>query len=689
MDEKIWLKKLRRSGFLSYMTEDNMEETMALRELVWNEINNKRWFAPSTREDFENALKDGFALVCTVDGQIIASLQCLLKNTDYSHDRYDSKEMQLKCADYSDTFVHPDYRGNGLQNIMEEKMEELCRKAGKTILLGTVDSDNYYSYHNFLKMGYHEAARLIKYGGFERVLMEKKLNESGLRLCQEERAMNMIEVFDESTGNVVGKVPCYDGKEIADMVDTAFASQPRWEKVPLFERGQILYKFCALMEEHSDEVAAVMANEMGKHISQAKEEIINAAEVGRANIEVGKHLYGQVLCDNSAGYENHLIFVRREALGVIAGIIPFNYPVDLTIQKMVPALLMGNAFICKASSNAPCCVKMVIDLAHEAGIPKEVLHFMTSGRDDCTENLLMNKKVACIAMTGGNQAGTEMMRAAAPTIKKVVLELGGNDPFIITEEAARDPELVVTAVEALAWGRILENNGQVCAAPKRVIVHKSVKDIFVKCLITFIGGLKQGSVTDPDVQLTRLVSEKAAKTVEQQIQHTVEQGAKIICGGGRRGCVVDVTVLDDVTRDMDIAKDLEIFGPVIPILTFDTDEEAIEIANQTKYGLSASVITKDLKKAFYFTENIKASAVYVNGSSALRHNDQPFGGYKSTGIGNEGAGYSCAEFSQLKTYGLCDVSPTQSLCEADVNDSSDMSKRAAEIKKLAEEMIGK
>lgn len=175
MNEKIWLKKMQTEGCLCYMTEENLEETMYLRELVRNGVSNKRWFAASGRKDFEDVLKYGFALVCIVEGQIIASLQCLLEHTDYAHDRYDSDEMRSKCADYSDTFVHPAYRGNGLQNIMEEKMEVLCRKAGKTILLGTVDPDNHYSYENFRRMGYQEAARLMKYGGLERILMEKKI----------------------------------------------------------------------------------------------------------------------------------------------------------------------------------------------------------------------------------------------------------------------------------------------------------------------------------------------------------------------------------------------------------------------------------------------------------------------------------------------------------------------------------
>lgn len=503
--------------------------------------------------------------------------------------------------------------------------------------------------------------------------------------------MRMMEVKDESNGKVVGAVPHYDGKELAAMVDVAFAAQPRWEKVPLFERGQVLYKFCDLVDRNRDKIAGFMANEMGKHISQARAETTYAAEIGRNNIERGKHLYGEVLCDSSEGYENHVLFVRHEALGVVVGVIPFNYPVELTIQKLVPALLMGNAFIVKASTSAPCCVKALVDLAHEAGIPRDVLHFVTASRQDCTDHLLTNKKVACIALTGSNEAGTEIMHDAAPTIKKVVLELGGNDPMIVTEEVADDPEQLVKAVEALGWGRIIENNGQVCASPKRTIVHRRAKAPFVKCLIKFVEGLKRGHATDPSAVTTRLVTAKAAERVEAQVKHTVAQGAKIIFGGKRDGCYFDVTILDDVTKDMDIAKDMEVFGPVVPIIAFDTDEEAVEIANQSKYGLSASVITKDLKKAFYFTEHVESSAVHVNGSSALRHNDQPFGGCKSTGIGVEGAGYSCAEFSRLKTYSFCDVSPKQRMFkhEDGMGDFLDFDKYTAEVRKLARELTKK
>jgi acyl-CoA reductase-like NAD-dependent aldehyde dehydrogenase len=501
----------------------------------------------------------------------------------------------------------------------------------------------------------------------------------------------MMNVVDESNGKLVGSVPYYTGEEIAGMVDIAYAAQPRWERVPLFERGQILYKFCDLIDQNRDQIASFMSNEMGKPIMQARAETTYGAEIGRANIEVGKHLYGEVLCDSSEGYENHVVMVRHEALGIVVGVIPFNYPVELTLQKLVPALLMGNAMIVKASTAAPCSVKKLIDLAYEAGVPKEVLHFVTASREDCTNHLLTNKKVACLAMTGSNEAGTEMMRAAAPTIKKVVLELGGNDPLIVTEEVADDPKQIVKAIECLGWGRIIENNGQVCASPKRTIVHKRVHDVFVECLIKFVEGLKRGHASDPAAELTRLVSTKAAERVEEQVQHTVRQGAKIIYGGKHNGPSMDVTILDNVTKDMDIAKDMEVFGPIVPIITFETDEEAVEIANQSKYGLSASVITGNLKKSFYYTENIESSAVWVNGSSALRHNDQPFGGCKGTGIGNEGAGYSCAEFTRLKTYGFCDVSPKEHLFkhEDGMGDFLAFDRYTSEVKKLAEKLTMK
>ena len=175
MREQIWLKRNQKYGELCYMTEDLLEETLALRNYVRDRMENRQWFAPSGKDDFEAVLRDGFALVCLVDGKVVASLQCLLENVEYGHDLYQDEEEVRDCADYSDVFVDPDYRGNGLQNLMEKRMEGLCLKAKKKILLGTVDPDNSYSYNNFIKSNYHPVARLKKYGGLDRLLMKKVL----------------------------------------------------------------------------------------------------------------------------------------------------------------------------------------------------------------------------------------------------------------------------------------------------------------------------------------------------------------------------------------------------------------------------------------------------------------------------------------------------------------------------------
>ena len=179
MNEQIWLKKNKKYGQLCFMTEDLLEETLSLRAYIRDQMADPEWFTPSGRKDFETVLRDGFALVCLVDGKVIASLQCLTENIDYGRDIYEDEDILKRCADYSDVFVHPEYRGNGLQNLMEKKMEKLCLSAGKDILLGTVDPDNIYSYQNFIKSSYHPIASIKKYGGLDRVLMKKELNLAG------------------------------------------------------------------------------------------------------------------------------------------------------------------------------------------------------------------------------------------------------------------------------------------------------------------------------------------------------------------------------------------------------------------------------------------------------------------------------------------------------------------------------
>lgn len=463
-----------------------------------------------------------------------------------------------------------------------------------------------------------------------------------------------MDVFDDATGKVVGSVPSFTGDEMEKMVEKAYAAQPEWAKIPIFHKGRLLYKFMDLVGQNRTILAELMALEMGKRITGARAEVAYSEDIGREVIEKCKHTYGEVFNNNAEGYERNLVFTRREPLGVVAAVIPFNFPVELTIQKVVPALMMGNTILVKASTAAPLAVKKLVELAHEAGIPEDVVQFVYGSREDCTNHIFTHKKVACLALTGSTAAGAEMMRNAADTIKDVVLELGGNDVMIVREDIADDEEHLIKAILDLVGGRITENNGQVCASPKRLLVHRKVKDKFLKALIPVLDSFRRGHALE-DAEITRLVSEKAAIDVENQIKLTVEQGGNVIYGGTRTGATIEPTVIDNVTIDMDIATDLEVFGPVIPVITFDTDEEALTIANASKYGLSSCVQTNDIEKALWFAQKIQASACVINGTSAERHHEQPFGGCKSTGIGHEGACISPEEFSTLKTYNINEV----------------------------------
>ena len=453
-----------------------------------------------------------------------------------------------------------------------------------------------------------------------------------------------LKVTNPATGELLETLILDTGEDLEKKVDIAAAAQLSWEETKLNERARLLYDFCDSIEAHKEELGELMAKEMCKPINSAMGECVDAPEIGRGYVERAKHLYGDVLTGTTGDREYDLGFTRREALGVVVGIIPFNYPVEMTLQKSIPAMIMGNTIIVKAPSSNPLTVKRLVELAHEAGIPEGVIQFTVCSRKDSTERLLTNPKVAAIGLTGSTETGIEVIKNSADTIKKVFLELGGNDSIIICEDAD-----IETAVQEMVDGRIY-NNGQICCATKRYIVHKNIKDTLVEKLKDALDAYKPGSSLEPGVINTGLVTVAAAEKVEAQIKHTVEQGGKIVYGGARQGNRVDYTIIDDVPKTADVAIDMEIFGPVWPIITFETEEEAIEISNQSKYGLSSGVLSSDTVKAFNIANRIDASAVIVNGCSSYRQNEQPFGGCKASGLGNEGVSSSLEEYSRLKTY---------------------------------------
>ena len=454
-----------------------------------------------------------------------------------------------------------------------------------------------------------------------------------------------LEVTNPGNGEVLAVLDLLSAEEVKEVVDKAYNARALWRDTPLHKRADIIFKFCEIFEkEYIPEVSDLLVKEMGKPITMAKEECEESIDVAKAGVQRALHLYSDALTQNAPGLENDLVVTKREPLGVAACIIPFNFPIELTIQKIIPALIMGNPVIVKAPSSNPMSVLKLREIFDKAGMPAEVAQFIVCARDVSTQEIIKSPKVAAVTLTGSTRAGIDVYRNSADTLKTVMLELGGNDALIIFEDADLDK-----AVEELFLGRIF-NNGQVCCATKRVLVSNKVKDAFVEKLIASMANYKVGDATDPETVISTLVTEKAAIDVEKYINHTIEQGAKCVYGGKRIGATILPTILTDVTKDMDVAKDMEIFGPVIPVIGFDTEEEAIAIANQSSYGLSSGVMTADMQRAFRVGGQLEAGGCVLNGTGHYRHYDQAFGGFKNSGVGREGTSTSLEEFSQLKTY---------------------------------------
>ena len=452
---------------------------------------------------------------------------------------------------------------------------------------------------------------------------------------------NVIEVTNPYDGTLVGTVPDATKEDVDKAVDIAAAAQKEWKKVSVYKRVELVKKFLQLVEQNREDLARTLSLESGKNITEVGMEMNNIFTAWNAFSEKIKHLYGTVIPNGlEFGHDKNMVMTRREPIGVVACIIPFNFPCNLFNQKVAPALLAGNAAIVKPASSNPLTVCKLVDLLHQAGFPKGVVQVITGGGSTVGNYLCENEKINAISLTGSTQVGIDVAKTAAKTLKTVALELGGNDAFIVLEDA--DLELAVAeAVNARFF-----NAGQICCAPKRFLIHKSLYKPFIEMCVERISKFKYGNPLDKETKVGTVISEKAAKAVEAQISRTEEQGGEVVLGGKRTGAFVEPTVIINVPFEADIMHDMEVFGPVMPITSFDTDEEALQLANDSMYGLGASVFTKDMKKAMYFTNEFEAGSVVINGSSYFRSFEMPFGGYKYSGVGTEGV---FSTFDELTT----------------------------------------
>lgn len=460
----------------------------------------------------------------------------------------------------------------------------------------------------------------------------------------------VLEILNPATGKVIDTVPEATLQDVDDAVKAAKAAQKIWAKVPVYERVEIMMKFLSLVEKNKEDLARTLSDETGKPIKEARAEIGNIPIAFKAFSEKAKHLYGEVVpAGLEAGQDKNILFTQREPIGVVACVIPFNFPCDLFDQKVAPALLAGNAAIVKPSTDNPLTLCKLTALMNEAGVTPGALEILTGRGSVIGTPLCAHPDVHLVTLTGSTEVGIETAKAVADNLTHTALELGGNDAFIVLEDADVD-----LATDELLWGRMY-NTGQVCCASKRFLVHKSRVEEFTTKAVAKISAIKCGMPAEESSELGCLISEKAAIGVEKQVNLTVEQGGTIVLGGKRNGAFYEPTVIAEVPKTADVAKDMEIFGPVVPIIPFETTQEAVEIANASKFGLCGCVFSRDMKTAFAVANALECGGAVINGASFFRSFEMPFGGYKFSGIGTEGVMSTFNEMTRTKSVVLKNI----------------------------------
>lgn len=452
-----------------------------------------------------------------------------------------------------------------------------------------------------------------------------------------------IDIVNPATGKVVDTVPAGTLEDLDKAISLAVEGQKEWNAVPLHEKMRILEKYACLIEENVEEISKVMCEEGGKPIEQCRTEVYANAAIFRIYCAAAYTFYGKTLPYNGeARSQDDVVMTIHEPLGVFANIVPFNYPCELAAHKLAPMLVTGNAVVLMPSSKTPRSAIMIVELLYKAGVPANAVCCLTGKGSLIGAAAAGDPRVAAVSFTGSTGVGISLAETCAKTLRPVSLELGGNDPLIIFDDADYEKALNETVA-----GRI-GNAGQTCCASKRFIVQKGIYDKFAKDLTARLSAVKVGDPADPTVEMGPCVREADAREVERQIKLTIDQGGELLLGGKRDGAFIEPTVIK-VPKDADIAKDMECFGPVWPLIPFDTMDDAIEIANNTIFGLSSGVMTSDMQVAMKVANRVESGSCIIGGSGNYRLAHQPFGGYKYSGVGREGAVSTLEEMTQQKT----------------------------------------
>lgn len=448
------------------------------------------------------------------------------------------------------------------------------------------------------------------------------------------------EVRNPANGELIGLIPNVGEAETQEAIDSSKKAFATWKLRTAEDRANLLKRWFELMVEHQEDLAILMTTEQGKPIAESRGEITYAASYIQWFAEEARRLYGEVI---PSPWGDKRIIVTREPVGVCAAITPWNFPSAMITRKVAPALAAGCTIIVKPATQTPLSALAMAELALRAGIPKGVFNVVTGDPRPIGGALTSSPTVRKLTFTGSTEIGRVLAAQCAPTLKRMSLELGGNAPFIVFDDADLD------AAVAGAIASKYRNTGQTCVCSNRFLVQEGVYEAFSEKLANAVSALKVGNGLESDTTQGPLIDEAALAKVEELVSEALSKGAKVTLGGKRHalgGTFYEPTILVNVTRDMRLAKE-EIFGPVSPLFKFKTEDEAIAMANDTEFGLAAYFYSKDVGRAFRVTEALEYGMVGVN-SGIISTAVAPFGGVKQSGMGREGSLHGIDEYVDCK-----------------------------------------
>lgn len=452
--------------------------------------------------------------------------------------------------------------------------------------------------------------------------------------------LQRTDIYNPATQELIGTVPNMGKTEAERAIQAATNTWAAWKNKTAKDRSIILKRWFELMVEQADELAFILTSEQGKPLAEARGEILYAASFVEWFAEEAKRVYGDIV---PSPYPDARIVVQKQAIGVVAAITPWNFPAAMITRKVAPALAAGCPCIVKPAPETPFTALALVDLAVQAGIPAEIFSVITGDAVTIGDAIFESSAVRKFTFTGSTPVGKMLYQRSAQTLKKVSLELGGNAPFIVFDDADLD-----AAIEGALIAKY-RNAGQTCVCVNRFLVQAGIYDKFINALSKKVSAFKIGNGLDDDSEIGPLINLNAVKKVEAHVQDALSKAARLVTGGQRHSAgelFYQPTIIADVTAEMDVATQ-ETFGPLAAVFKFETEQQALEMANATEFGLAAYCYTKDLGRAWRMSEQLEYGMVGIN-KGLISNEVAPFGGIKQSGLGREGSKYGIEDYLEIK-----------------------------------------